>query len=168
MTSGQRKNAACSERIKQLVRLGSFDSLIALRRSGAVLACIGACLFWAYEPAHEQARASPNAPVLSPALPPGFLQLIDQTEEDSSATATEQSSGQGDQPAKAPSASDRPSNAALFVLRHQGPVTRVAFEPSGERLVTAARDGTARIWDARTGEPIGKPLQARVIVYAAV
>ena len=47
-------------------------------------------------------------------------------------------------------------------------MTRIAFEASGGSFVTASRDGTARIWDANTGEPIGKPLQTLVSVYAAV
>jgi WD40 repeat protein len=42
-----------------------------------------------------------------------------------------------------------------------------AFDPKGERVVTASWDRTARIWDARTGEPIGKPLQHAGSVVAA-
>jgi len=42
-----------------------------------------------------------------------------------------------------------------------------AFDPKGERVVTASWDKTARIWDARTGEPIGKPLQHADRVVAA-
>ena len=34
-----------------------------------------------------------------------------------------------------------------------------AFSPDGKRIVTASFDGTARIWDAATGEPIGEPLR---------
>ena len=34
-------------------------------------------------------------------------------------------------------------------------------------MVTASFDKTARIWDARTGEPIGKPLQHDDDVWAA-
>ncbi|HEU4557954.1 MAG TPA: hypothetical protein VFS20_08900 [Longimicrobium sp.] len=40
---------------------------------------------------------------------------------------------------------------ALAILHHRGPVTRVALSPDGSRLATASDDGTARIWDARTG-----------------
>jgi hypothetical protein len=44
-----------------------------------------------------------------------------------------------------------------------------AFDPTGERVVTAtaASKDNARIWDARTGEPIGKPLQHADKVVAA-
>ncbi|HEX9077538.1 MAG TPA: WD40 repeat domain-containing protein [Anaerolineae bacterium] len=39
-----------------------------------------------------------------------------------------------------------------FVLRgYSGPVYSVAFDPTGQRIVTASGDGTARIWDANTG-----------------
>jgi WD40 repeat protein len=41
------------------------------------------------------------------------------------------------------------------------------FDSKGERVVTASADETARIWDARTGEPIGKPLQHGSSVEAA-
>ena len=43
-------------------------------------------------------------------------------------------------------------------LQNQSFVWSAAFDPAGERIVTAS-EKTARIWDARTGEPIGKPLQ---------
>jgi hypothetical protein len=44
-------------------------------------------------------------------------------------------------------------------LQHTASVKAAVFDPKGERVVTASDDKTARIWDARTGEPIGKPLQ---------
>ena len=40
------------------------------------------------------------------------------------------------------------------------------FDPTGERVVTAAHH-TARIWDAKTGEPIGKPLEHEDTVNSA-
>ena len=33
------------------------------------------------------------------------------------------------------------------------------FSPDGTRVVTASGDKTARVWDARTGAPVGAPLQ---------
>jgi len=40
-----------------------------------------------------------------------------------------------------------------------GSVTRAAFGSQNDLVATASNDGTARIWDARTGEPITPPLQ---------
>jgi WD40 repeat protein len=37
---------------------------------------------------------------------------------------------------------------------HQGEVDRATFSPKGDRVLTAARDGTARIWAAGSGEQI--------------
>jgi hypothetical protein len=47
-------------------------------------------------------------------------------------------------------------------------VWAAAFDPTGERVATAdTKSNTARIWDAQTGEPIGKPLQHEGIVGTA-
>ena len=35
----------------------------------------------------------------------------------------------------------------------------VAFSPNGRTIVTGGTDGTARLWDAHTHEPIGQPLR---------
>jgi WD40 repeat protein len=43
---------------------------------------------------------------------------------------------------------------------HTGSVQSAVFSPDGSRIVTASRDTTARIWDAKSGMPIGKPLAA--------
>jgi hypothetical protein len=39
-------------------------------------------------------------------------------------------------------------------LQHQGVVTAVAFSPDGQTVLTGSWDGTARLWEARTGKPI--------------
>jgi WD40 repeat protein len=43
----------------------------------------------------------------------------------------------------------------------------VAFRRDGQRLVTASNDGTARVWDAATGEPLVPPMRHRHFVRAA-
>jgi WD40 repeat protein len=41
---------------------------------------------------------------------------------------------------------------------HEGIVHSVAFSPDGQRIVSGGADGTIRLWDARTQEPIGPPV----------
>ncbi len=43
-------------------------------------------------------------------------------------------------------------------LHHEAEVNSVAFSPNSKHIVSGSRDGTVRIWDAATGEPIGKAL----------
>ncbi len=40
-----------------------------------------------------------------------------------------------------------------------GIITAVAFTADGARAVTCSDEGTARLWDARTGQPVGTPLR---------
>jgi WD40 repeat protein len=43
----------------------------------------------------------------------------------------------------------------LFTLKgHTEPVLGLCFSPDGARLASASRDGTARVWDARAGQPL--------------
>lgn len=52
-------------------------------------------------------------------------------------------------------------------LIHENWVSDAAFSADGLRLVTMSWDGTARIWDARTGQPLTGPLRhEREIRYA--
>jgi WD40 repeat protein/serine/threonine protein kinase len=58
----------------------------------------------------------------------------------------------------------------LTLVGHPGGVTAVAFRPDGQRLVTGGKDGTARVWDADTGqEPFclrGHRSQITAVAYA--
>jgi len=53
---------------------------------------------------------------------------------------------------------------ALF--RHQGEVSSVAYSPDGRTILAESGDNLARLWDATTAEPIGKPLEHPGGVYA--
>ena len=48
----------------------------------------------------------------------------------------------------------RPARRSWTLSGHQGWVLWAAFSPDGTRVVTASADGTARIWDATTGEQL--------------
>ena len=41
------------------------------------------------------------------------------------------------------------------------------FSPDGQRLLTASDDGTARVWDARTGQALGEPMEHPVSANSA-
>jgi WD40 repeat protein/tetratricopeptide (TPR) repeat protein len=43
----------------------------------------------------------------------------------------------------------------------------VAFSPDGKSILTASEDGTARLWDAAIGQPLGRPLDYQDGVSAA-
>ena len=44
------------------------------------------------------------------------------------------------------------------ILEHHGRVDHVLFRPDGRAILTGSTDGTARLWDAATGQPLGPPL----------
>jgi WD40 repeat protein/tetratricopeptide (TPR) repeat protein len=45
-------------------------------------------------------------------------------------------------------------DARQTLVGHRNAVYGVAFSPDGSRIVTAGYDGTARVWDAATGQPV--------------
>ncbi len=47
----------------------------------------------------------------------------------------------------------------VYSVGHAGPVSQAVFSPDGGRLLTASADGTARLWDALTGQPVTAPLR---------
>ncbi|HEU0090017.1 MAG TPA: hypothetical protein VFQ77_20590 [Pseudonocardiaceae bacterium] len=46
------------------------------------------------------------------------------------------------------------NSGAVPFAGHPGPVLAVAYSPDGATLTTTGADGTARVWDARSGEPV--------------
>jgi WD40 repeat protein len=55
----------------------------------------------------------------------------------------------------------------IFALQHGSDVYTVHFSRDGRSLLTASEDATARIWDARSGNPLGEPFQHEDGVYCA-
>ena len=53
-------------------------------------------------------------------------------------------------------------------LTHGDGLNTVEYSPDGTEILTASKDGTARLWDARTGAPIGEPLRHGGDVLKAV
>jgi hypothetical protein len=47
----------------------------------------------------------------------------------------------------------------LASVQHRGDILDVAFAPDGESFGTAAADNRARVWDAKTGKPLGPELR---------
>jgi len=52
---------------------------------------------------------------------------------------------------------DEQTHSVAF--EHAGEVTSAAFSPDGKWVVTASDDGTARVWDAKSGAPVSRPLR---------
>src|SRR5262249_14767051 len=51
---------------------------------------------------------------------------------------------------------------------HQDTILTVAYSSDGRMVITGSMDGTARIWKAATGKPLGPLLQHHAKVFAAI
>ena len=60
------------------------------------------------------------------------------------------------------------TGSSLRLRGHHGAINSAAYSPDGGKIVTASDDGTARIWDARTGRPLGPALKHEDGVKMAV
>ncbi|MCI0540005.1 MAG: protein kinase [Verrucomicrobiales bacterium] len=49
-------------------------------------------------------------------------------------------------------------------LHHKGAVRHAEFSPNGRYVATASADGSARVWDARTGQPVTSPMLHKHVV----
>ena len=50
------------------------------------------------------------------------------------------------------------SRSKVYELLGEGEIKAVAYSADGKTIATAGTDETARLWDAATLQPIGKPL----------
>jgi WD40 repeat protein len=54
---------------------------------------------------------------------------------------------------------EKNNNLEQNQLLHEAAVNAMAFSPDGQFIASGSRDKTVRIWDAKTGNPIGQPPQ---------
>jgi len=53
------------------------------------------------------------------------------------------------------------------IILAESAVTAIAFSPDGTRLVSGSRDTTLRLWDVKSGQPLGAPLTGhKGVVYS--
>ena len=65
---------------------------------------------------------------------------------------------------------DKPQKEGIYsrsILQHVNQVNSAQFSPDGKYIVTAFDDNTARVWDAKTGEPVTEPLKHEDSVNSA-
>ena len=65
---------------------------------------------------------------------------------------------------------DKPQKEGIYsrsILQHVNRVNSAQFSPDGKHIVTASDDNTARVWDAKTGEPVTEPLKHEDSVNSA-
>jgi WD40 repeat protein len=53
-------------------------------------------------------------------------------------------------------------------MLHDAQLSSVQFSPDGLRVVTASEDSTARVWDARTGEPLSEAMRHESKLFSAL
>ena len=61
-----------------------------------------------------------------------------------------------------------PANPSKILTGHTDAVCSVAFSPDGHRLASGSDDGTVRLWDADTGQPVGEPLTGHTDAVSSV
>jgi len=54
---------------------------------------------------------------------------------------------------------DTVSGKELKALKHGGAIASLLFSPDNKTFLTTGTNGTARLWNAATGDPIGNPLK---------
>ncbi|KAG9120933.1 hypothetical protein FRC07_003330 [Ceratobasidium sp. 392] len=52
--------------------------------------------------------------------------------------------------------------APLAIVGTKSPVRSVAYSPDGAYIASGSEDNTIRIWDARTGQQVGEPLEGHI------
>ncbi len=65
---------------------------------------------------------------------------------------------------------DKPQKEGIYsrsILQHVNRFNSAQFSPDGKYIVTASDDNTARVWDAKTGEPVTEPLMHENSVNSA-
>ena len=61
---------------------------------------------------------------------------------------------------------DRPATDRAYETWQTGSIP-AQFSPDGKRIVTASDDGTARVWDAQTGQPLTEPMKHGNVAVSA-
>jgi len=54
-----------------------------------------------------------------------------------------------------------------LVFVRKGTAISVAYSPDGARILSRSSDDTSQLWDAKTGQPIGQPLQGHLIAFSS-
>jgi hypothetical protein len=63
---------------------------------------------------------------------------------------------------------DATSGEEKMLLKHEEPVNGARFSAGQDRILTWSRDGTARVWDAGSGEAITPPLKHEWVQFAEI